>query len=179
MLTKRKGITPVIAIVLLLLITVGAVGVVYTQFQSLLGNPGEQVDQQQQVRQTEIRFDSAYKAQDASGEYYVNLTVTNVGAVAWNTSDFTLSYVPEGTGSAVSGQALQATKFSYNETSDNCFSEDNSSQLVDPENGYTCNTGVKWPSATTTIGFSISMNSASKSWGVYTCTPSTTSSVGC
>ena len=58
MLTKRKGITPVIAIVLLLLITVGAVGVVYTQFQSLIGNPGEQVNQQQQVRNTEMTFDS-------------------------------------------------------------------------------------------------------------------------
>ena len=178
MLTKRKGITPVIAIVLLLLITVGAVGVVYTQFQSLLGNPGEQVDDQQQVRQTEIRFDTMYKANN-SGNDFVNMTVTNVGSVAWNTSDFTMSYVPEGTGSAVSGQALSSTDFTYNDTVVSCFSEDSSSQLVDPEEDYTCNTGVEWPSATTTIGFTISMNGASKSWGPETCTPSTQGSVGC
>lgn len=177
MLTKRKGITPVIAIVLLLLITVGAVGVVYTQFQSLLGNPGEQVDQQQQVRQTEIRFDSLYK--NGSSSSHVNLTVTNTGQVAWNTSDFTLSYVPEGTGSAVSGQALGSTDFVYTESADNCFNDDSSSQLVDPSESYTCNTGVQWPEATTTIGFTISMNGASKSWGPESCNPSTQSSVGC
>jgi FlaG/FlaF family flagellin (archaellin) len=33
---SRKGLTPVIAIVLLLFITVGAVGVVYTQFSGIL-----------------------------------------------------------------------------------------------------------------------------------------------
>ena len=49
---KRKGITPVIAIVLLMIITVGAVGVVYSQFQSLVGNPGESVNEQQQISNT-------------------------------------------------------------------------------------------------------------------------------
>jgi len=39
-----KGITPVIAIVLLLLVTVGAVGVVYTQFQDLVGDDGPAAD---------------------------------------------------------------------------------------------------------------------------------------
>lgn len=180
MLTKRKGITPVIAIVLLLLITVGAVGVVYTQFQSLLGNPGEQVDQQQQVRQTEIRFDSLYKANGSSTTAdYVNMTVSNTGEVAWNTSDFSLSYVPEGTGSAVSGNALSATDFTYESSKDSCFNDADSPQLVNPDEQYTCNTGVQWPEATTTIGFSISMNGASKNWGPESCTPSTSGSVGC
>jgi FlaG/FlaF family flagellin (archaellin) len=34
--SRLKGITPVVAIVLLLLVTVGAVGIVYTQFQGIV-----------------------------------------------------------------------------------------------------------------------------------------------
>jgi flagellin-like protein len=51
---QRKGITPVIAIVLLLMVTVGAVGVVYTQFQSLVGDPTEQIDSQRRNQNTDI-----------------------------------------------------------------------------------------------------------------------------
>lgn len=40
-----KGLTPVIAIVLLLFITVGAVGVVYTQFSDILSQGSESTDQ--------------------------------------------------------------------------------------------------------------------------------------
>jgi FlaG/FlaF family flagellin (archaellin) len=36
--SKLKGVTPVVAIVLLLLVTVGAVGIVYTQFQGIVDN---------------------------------------------------------------------------------------------------------------------------------------------
>jgi len=53
---QRKGITPVIAIVLLLMVTVGAVGVVYTQFNSLVGNPSEELEEQQENRDTDIRI---------------------------------------------------------------------------------------------------------------------------
>lgn len=42
---ERKGLTPVIAIVLLLFITVGAVGVVYTQFNDVIAG-GQQSTQQ-------------------------------------------------------------------------------------------------------------------------------------
>ncbi|NMI76870.1 hypothetical protein GLT92_00445 [Nanohaloarchaea archaeon] len=44
MIDQRKSITPVIAIVLLLMVTVGAVGVVYSQFQSFVGDPTEQIN---------------------------------------------------------------------------------------------------------------------------------------
>ena len=178
MLTKRKGITPVIAIVLLLLITVGAVGVVYTQFQSLVGNPGEQVNQQQQVRNTEMSFDSLYKASSGANNY-INVTFVNTGSETWNTSDFRMSYVPEGTGSAVSGQALATTPFTYDSAEDNCFNDDTSSQIVDPGSDYTCNTGVQWPGATTAIGIQVSMSGADKNWGPVTCDPQTSSAVGC
>lgn len=178
MLTKRKGITPVIAIVLLLLITVGAVGVVYTQFQSLVGNPGEQVNNQQQIRNTEMTFDSLYKA-PTGGNDYINITFVNTGSQTWNTSQFRMSYVPEGTGSAVSGQALATTPFTYDETEDACFNQDSSPQVVNPGEDYTCNTGVQWPGATNSIGIQVSMSGADKSWGPENCDPQTSSAVGC
>ena len=176
---KRKGITPVIAIVLLLLITVGAVGVVYTQFQSLVGNPGEQVNQQQQIRNTGMTFQSMYKANNGTGTYYINITVSNTNSVAWNTSDFRMSYVPEGTGSDVSGYALETTPFTYNEDQDKCFDDDTQSKVIDPGELYTCNTGVQWPGPTQNIGLVIEMSTADKQFGPQTCRPQTSNAVGC
>ncbi|QKQ98472.1 hypothetical protein GKQ38_03015 [Candidatus Nanohaloarchaea archaeon] len=176
MLTKRKGITPVIAIVLLLLITVGAVGVVYTQFQSLIGNPGQQVNQQQQIRNTDMNMESLYKTSGSPA--YVNITLSNVGSVAWNSTEFSMSYVPQGTGSAVSGRALASTPFTFSDTAKNCFEQSNY-KLVNPGEKYTCNTGIEWPSAANSIGISVSMDGAAKSFGPWTCDPQTSSSVGC
>ena len=177
--TKRKGITPVIAIVLLLLITVGAVGVVYTQFQSLVGNPGERVNEQQQVRNTGMTFRSMYKADDGTGTYYINVTVSNTNSVAWNTSNFRMSYIPEGTGSDVSGQALASTPFTYDEAADECFDEDPQPEVIDPGEVYTCMTGVQWPSPTQNIAILIEMSTADKQFGPETCRPQTSSAVGC
>ena len=176
---SRKGITPVIAIVLLLLITVGAVGVVYTQFQSLVGNPGEQVNQQREIRNTGMTFRSMYKATDGAGTYYVNITVSNTNSVAWNTSDFRMSYVPEGTGSAVSGQALATTPFTYDEAADECFNDDPQSEVIDPGETYTCMTGVQWPGPTQNIGILVKMSKADRQFGPETCRPQTSSAVGC
>jgi len=176
---KRKGITPVIAIVLLLLITVGAVGVVYSQFQSLVGNPGERVNEQQQIRNTGMTFQSMYKANNGTGTYYINVTVSNTNSVAWNTSDFRMSYIPEGTGSDVSGLALETTPFTYNEDEDKCFDQDPNSKVIDPGETYTCMTGVQWPGPTQNIAILIEMSTADKQFGPQTCRPQTSSAVGC
>jgi FlaG/FlaF family flagellin (archaellin) len=45
LISSRKGLTPVIAIVLLLFITVGAVGVVYTQFSGIIDQGQESTQQ--------------------------------------------------------------------------------------------------------------------------------------
>ena len=179
MFDTSKGITPVIAIVLLLLITVGAVGVVYTQFQSLIGNPGEQASQQQDIQNTEVSFDSMRKA-DFNGASYVNVTFSNTGSVTWNSSTLGLQYVPEGTGSGVSGEALSTTDFTYDSSADTCFNDESGAgTLVDPDEEYSCSTGVQWPNATTSIGFVVTISGADKDWGPEICNPDTSSAVGC
>lgn len=172
---SRKGITPVIAIVLLLMVTVGAVGVVYTQFQSIVGDPGAATDDQQQVRQTEMSFSSVYN--DGSDNLMVE--VRNTGDVSWNTSDFTMQFIPGGDGTAVSlDVATGADGFSGAQGDMTCFSAASSSQVVEPSESYECDTGFDFPGATTTLGIQVAMNGASKNWE-YSCTPSTSDSLGC
>ncbi len=173
---NRKGITPVIAIVLLLMVTVGAVGVVYTQFQSLVGDPAEAVGSQQEVRNTEMSFSTVYKNTDTSTDS-LNVTIKNTGDVAWNTSDFTMQFIPGGTGSAVSWTVAEQ-QFSGDDTEFDCFSEASSSQVIQPGDSYTCDTGFDFPGSTETIGIEVAMNDADKSWS-YTCSPSTSDSYGC
>ncbi len=170
----RKGITPVIAIVLLLMITVGVVGLVYTQVQNLIGNPGEQVQEQQQVRQTDMSFSSVYN--DGGS---VHVTVRNTGEVTWNTSQFEMQFVPGGDGTAVGYSAATGSSTSFSSSgTESCFSADSSTQTVDPSGSYTCDTGVSFPGATQTLGLEVEMVSADKSWS-YSCSPETSSSVGC
>lgn len=172
---SRKGITPVIAIVLLLMVTVGAVGVVYTQFQSIVGDPGAATESQQQVRQTEMSFSSVYN--DGSDNLMVE--VRNTGEVSWNTSDFTMQFVPGGDGTAVGiDVASGASGFTATSGDMTCFSADSSSQIVEPSGTYTCDTGFEFPSATTTLGIQVEMNGADKNWD-YSCTPSSSDSLGC
>lgn len=170
---NRKGITPVIAIVLLLMVTVGAVGVVYTQFQSLVGNPDEAVGQQQDIQNTEMAYSTVY---DNSGE--ITIQFRNTGSVTWNTSDFNMQFIPGGEGSAVSYTATtNQPEFSASGTF-SCFEDDTSSQTVNPGDSYECDTGISFPSATQTLGIVVSMNAAEKSWS-YSCSPDTGSAVGC
>lgn len=174
MFNTRKGITPVIAIVLLLLITVGAVGVVYTQFQSLVGDPTDDLNEQQQVQNTEMSFSSVYSD---SGE--LALTVRNTGSVTWNTSQFTLGFVPEGSSSPVTETVLEGAVSSLSHANSNsCFAADSSSQNVEPDGTYTCTTGISFPGATNEIGLVIQMNGADKDWS-HTCSVQTGSSISC
>lgn len=172
---NRKGITPVIAIVLLLMVTVGAVGVVYTQFQSLVGNPDEAVGQQQDIQNTEMAYATVY---DNSGE--ISIQFRNTGSVTWNTSDFNMQFIPGGEGSAVSYTATtgQPEFSSAGGGSLACFEDDSPSQTIDPGDSYECDTGLSFPEATQTLGIVVSMNAAEKSWR-YSCSPETGSAVGC
>ncbi len=170
---NRKGITPVIAIVLLLMVTVGAVGVVYTQFQSLVGDPAEAVGSQQEVRNTEMSFSSVYN--NNSGDLVVQ--VSNTGSVAWNTSEFTMQFIPGGEGTAVNWNVAEQ-EFSGSSSDFNCFSDSSSYEVVQPEGTYECDTGFAFPGSTDTIGIQVEMNGADKSWS-YTCSPATADSLGC
>jgi len=170
---SRKGITPVIAIVLLLMVTVGAVGVVYTQFQSLVGDPAEAVGSQEDVRNTEMSYSSVYN--NNSGNLVVQ--VSNTGSVAWNTSEFTMQFVPGGEGTAVNWNVANQ-EFSGTQSDFNCFSAATSYKVIQPGDSYECDSGFEFPGSTETLGIEVTMNGAAKSWS-YTCSPNTASAYGC
>lgn len=180
----RKGITPVIAIVLLLLITVGAVGVVYTQFQSLTGNPSQELEDQKQVQNTEISFSSVYNndtSQNSDNADTINITVRNTGSVAFDVAeDMNIRYLPDGS----SGNGLAYDQFPAEDKitglseSERCFHEQGGDEVVNPSEEYTCSTGIKFPNAGSSVEIQVSLSGAEKSWS-YTCSPSTSSSVTC
>ena len=92
--SKRKGVTPVIAIVLLLTVTIGAVGILYTQVGDLL-DQGSDTQDISRVQDTEIELGTAYgyinetEAVSTSSPYdqdtlYITIQNTGKRAIAVN-----------------------------------------------------------------------------------------------
>lgn len=131
MINYRKGITPVIAIVLLLLITVGAVGIVYTQFQGIVeGNDAEQELQQQQRIQQSSYSIVAVTATGSPGNYEV--TIKNTGDDTLDLSTLgTLKIGKDGN----SPQAVSAQGGSCSMTS------------LSPGSTVSCDSGISWGTA--------------------------------
>lgn len=160
-LSKSKGITPVIAIVLLLLITVGAVGVVYTQFNSLISgnNAQDQANQLQKAQAASYSITAMNKT--GSGTYGVVLK--NTGNVVYNLSaESTLKIGVNG------GSPVAVTARGGND----CGS---SFGALKPGNSAFCDTGVSWDSAYENDGKSTSVQLMIKSntKTTYTCTETT------
>lgn len=174
----KKGITPVIAIVLLLLITVAAVGVVYSQFQSLTDtNPKEQISRQQRIQNTELTFASVYNndTDTNSDADSVNITVRNTGQYSVNlTEQFDISFVPSGSDSGLAFSIYPGTV----QAESWCFKTQNGNEVLEPGDSYTCKTGVAWPAATESVGIEVSFKNADKSW-THTCAPTTSGSLTC
>jgi len=161
---NRKGITPVIAIVLLLMVTVGAVGVVYTQFQSLVGDPTGQIDDQQQDQNTDfsvVRGVTNVSSIDTSGSHSVDnygilvLELQNTGSVARNTSDLdmftTTGQVPGRDGAL-------------------CTSPENAT-VINPDETIKCHTGIIYPQATNPVEVVIDLAGVEgKDW-THECNP--------
>ncbi|MFB6213598.1 MAG: hypothetical protein ABEJ07_03495 [Candidatus Nanohaloarchaea archaeon] len=174
----KKGITPVIAIVLLLLITIGAVGVVYTQFQNIVGNPSKQLSQQQKVQNTELTFSSVYNndTDSNSNNDAINITLRNTGDdVTVNvTEQFDIAFSPDG-----ADGSLGFTNYPDKAQDESwCFKPQNGDELLEPGESYTCKTGVSWPGPTDTVGIEVSFKTADKSWS-YSCSPSTSGALVC
>ncbi|WP_414838165.1 archaellin/type IV pilin N-terminal domain-containing protein [Candidatus Nanosalina sp. VS9-1] len=171
---QRKGITPVIAIVLLLMVTVGAVGVVYTQFNSLVGNPSDEFEDQQRNQDTNIRISQLQtnadlpeniNSLDHTPANYGNITMTlqNSGSVSRNTTSFVLS---------VSGaDGSVPTSGAY------CFTAEDS-VILDPGDTYECNTGITYPQVTNEVEFEVLLTGSSKTW-TETCRPDVTGAESC
>jgi len=170
-----KGITPVIAIVLLLLVTVGAVGVVYTQFQDIANSGNTEFNTQ--ARQIDLQITSMTESSDGD----ISLTITNgQGSVGFNTSEFLQAqFYPNGASSqeAVPFSALNISNVEVDSgDSEGCFV--GSGQLLDPGQSMTCDTNVNFPSASEYIGIVVQVQGGAKRWSSE-CSPRTTTSVTC
>lgn len=171
LLQNRKGITPVIAIVLLLMVTVGAVGVVYTQFQSLVGDPTEQIDERQRNQNTDIsiiRGITNKSSINTAGSATVSdrgilvLEMQNTGSVTRNTTSFRMITT---TGEVPGRDGKLCT-------------DPSNSTLIDPDETIKCHTGIVYPQATTTVGVNVQLKGSQKSWS-FECTPQTTGQTFC
>jgi len=140
MINQRKGITPVIAIVLLLLITVGAVGVVYTQFQGLVeGNDAEeQLNQQQRIQQSSYSITAVTQTTgSSSGNDIYRVRIRNTGDETLDLSSLGTVLVGE---DGNSPQSIQAV-------AQNSGDIDCDLGSLSPGNGVNCDTGVQWGNA--------------------------------
>ena len=161
---NRKGITPVIAIVLLLMVTVGAVGVVYTQFQSLVGDPTEQIDSQQRNQNTDmniVRGKSNNTSSPQSGQLILELQ--NTGSVTRNTTSFRVitddaSLVPGDNG--------------------NLSSNPENSTLLDPDETMDFYTGIDFPGPTDGVLVTLNLKGSSKEY-TLDCRPQTSTTAFC
>ena len=161
---SRKGITPVIAIVLLLMVTVGAVGVVYTQFQSLVGDPTEQIDSQQRNQNTDmniVRGKSNNTSSPQSGQLILELQ--NTGSVTRNTTSFRVttddaSLVPGDNG--------------------NLSSNPENSTLLDPDETMDFYTGIDFPGPTDGVLVTLNLKGSSKEY-TLDCRPQTSTTAFC
>jgi len=136
--SKRKGITPIIATVLLLGITVAIGLTVYTQAQGMIGNTDtSDIDR---VRDTELALVPVY---NEGGE--MQLQISNKGDRAINTSDFTIYYGPPNWGpqtwDTIDNQASDWTLNSGNQ----CFT--GGGELLSQGERVSCATGIKFPGA--------------------------------
>jgi flagellin-like protein len=172
----RKGITPVIAVVLLLLITVGAVASAWGLYQEITSDTSQldQLNQQKQAQATEISFSSVYNANGG-----VNVSLRNTGSRTVNMSDeLEMSFVPDGSDSGVSHQ-IYVDNTGKGDGSLECFQNlFGADESVEPGDSYTCDTGVEFPAATSSVGIVVDYTATGKSWD-HTCNPSTGSSITC
>ena len=145
---RRKGITPIIATVLLLGITVAIGLTVYTQAQGMIGNTDtSNIDR---VQETDISLTPVFKNGDE-----MQLQVSNKGDRAINVSDFTIYYGPPNF-DPVSYSVLetQAEDWVVSGDGNQCFTSNMSAGADSMDNDIleqgeraSCSTGVKFPGA--------------------------------
>lgn len=167
----RKGITPVIATVLLLGITITIGLTLLTQAENLLEGSSDtgEIDQ---VSSTSLSIEPIYSS--SGGDDQIVANIRNTGSVAVNGSQFTVNYGPPNFDNPISYGALPSEwKVSGNDNQ--CM---NASQLINPGDSISCKTGVEFPDALESVEISVSANNFDRSWS-NTCSPSTSSSRSC
>jgi flagellin-like protein len=184
---KRKGITPVIAVVLLLLITVGAVASAWGLYQNIISDQSQldQLNAQQMASQTEIAFNSVYESSDG----YIMMDVENTGQRAINVSnELAFRVAPDGSSG---GLAFSTFKRRYNNTRYgewnstevdeglNCIANNPSGEALDVKDTMNCNTTVRFPGATQEVGLTVDYRGVDNKQWEYSCVPSTSDTITC
>lgn len=177
MLDTRKGITPVIAIVLLLLVTVGAVGVVYTQFQDLvqddLGTDFlEEID--------DVNVQTVTRNDTDPGQ--MELRLQNEGENEYNLTDVArMEYSVPGEDRLGFDTATVSFDDVNADGTQECFTDDASDDIqgFGPGETASCNTGVEMPSPDDEITLHLIEDESGDEFASYTCSPSTSDSTTC
>lgn len=189
---KRKGITPVIAIVLLLLVTVGAVGVVWTQFQDLVEDPDTDFLEEIETEiQSVIREDDAtYVDEFTDAEDGVSIRVQNTGDETYNFSESVrMEYSLDGEGpleyesvepvlgmETVDADAAPYPVCAQDFEANGDHGEDG---LFEPGETFTCFTGVEMPSPTQELEIHLVQQSDGAEIDSWECQPATSDSSTC
>lgn len=179
MFKQRKGITPVIAIVLLLLVTVGAVGVVYTQFQNIADQGDTQFSTQ--ARNTHVQIDSLARSDEGENVTMVFSNRQDSVTIGNKSDMLQLGFKPNADSGYQSWESINASDgvgniaISPNGTDDqSCFSEDS----MEPGQTHSCSLGIQWPGPTDTFGVRVSVRGASNADSLE-CTISTSQTLSC
>lgn len=177
---KRKGITPVIAVVLLLLITVGAVASAWGLYQQITSNQ-QQVDQlnaRQAAANTEISADTVYASDESSS--YVMTTLRNTGSEPVNlSSDVELRIAPGADSDYYGPDLYDRGGVNANLANSNCFSASGGDNVLGTGNTLDCNTTVPYPDAGETYNFRLTyQNVDGYNWD-FSCSPSSSDDIRC
>ena len=175
MFNTRKGITPVIAIVLLLLVTVGAVGVVYTQFQGLVQDPDTGF-----LEEVEINFQTVTRNGSSPGSMAIR--IQNQGEQEYNLTQVArMEYSVPGEQRLEKGAATSAFSQISDEGTHECFTNDATPDIqgFSPGTTATCDTGVSMVDPDDEVTLHIVEQESGEEIVSYTCSPSTSDSSTC
>ncbi|MFP4038191.1 MAG: hypothetical protein ACLFTA_00205 [Candidatus Nanohaloarchaea archaeon] len=175
MLDTRKGITPVIAIVLLLLVTVGAVGVVYTQFQGLVQEPDTGF-----LEEVDINFQTVMRNGSSPGS--MEIRIQNEGEEEYNLTEVArMEYSVPGEERLERDTAITAFDQLSDTGTHECFTADAPSDIQEfgPGTTATCDTGVSMVDPDDEVTLHIVEQESGEEIVSYTCSPSTSSSATC
>lgn len=184
---KRKGITPVIAVVLLLLITVGAVASAWGLYQNIISDQSQldQLNAQQRASNTDIAYNSVYEGENG----YAIMSIENTGSRAINLSrELSFRAAPGDTSGSLD---FNTFKRRYNDTRYGTWYQNSDPQVSDNlnclsgndalevRNTMTCNTTIEFPSATRTVNLVMNYRGVDNKEWEYSCSPQTSSTITC
>ncbi|MFB6180326.1 MAG: type IV pilin [Candidatus Nanohalobium sp.] len=145
----RKGVSAVIATVLLLAITVAMGSTLMVQTGNILDDRDR--GELEGVTAPELEFSSVYSA---SGSDEMVVVLKNKGEEALNTSEFKLLFATEDFEEPVSRGRLPSGWKLSGESND-CLTDASGSNILKPGEDTTCETGVRFPDSNEKISLQV------------------------